>query len=82
MIAAIVNLLDYDVYDLELTAVKSNTHLRNLLVETTSKTGKRIRVVLAIILIRDCLIVSVRNLVVIQLLHSDTSFLYLFLYFG
>ncbi|KAF9609119.1 hypothetical protein IFM89_013373 [Coptis chinensis] len=37
MIAAIANFLDYDIYDLELTAVKSNTELRKLLIETTSK---------------------------------------------
>lgn len=37
MIAAIANLLNYDIYDLELTAVKNNTELRKLLIETTSK---------------------------------------------
>uniref|UniRef100_A0A0D9Y1V6 AAA+ ATPase domain-containing protein n=1 Tax=Leersia perrieri TaxID=77586 RepID=A0A0D9Y1V6_9ORYZ len=37
MIAAIANFLDYDVYDLELTAVKSNTDLRKLYIETTGK---------------------------------------------
>lgn len=37
MIAAMANLLKYDVYDLELTAVKDNTELRKLLIETTSK---------------------------------------------
>ncbi|KAG2679201.1 hypothetical protein I3760_11G040000 [Carya illinoinensis] len=37
MIAAMANLLDYDVYDLELTAVKDNTELRKLLIETTAK---------------------------------------------
>jgi chaperone BCS1 len=37
MIAAMANLLGYDVYDLELTAVKDNTELRKLLIETTSK---------------------------------------------
>ncbi|XP_068647106.1 AAA-ATPase At3g28580-like [Aristolochia californica] len=37
MIAAIANFLGYDVYDLELTAVGSNTELRDLLVSTTSK---------------------------------------------
>jgi AAA+ superfamily predicted ATPase len=37
MIAAMANLLYYDVYDLELTAVKDNTELRKLLIETTSK---------------------------------------------
>ena len=37
MIAAMANFLSYDVYDLELTAVKDNTELRKLLIETTSK---------------------------------------------
>eukprot|EP00262_Sarcandra_glabra_P006063 TRINITY_DN18103_c0_g1_i1.p1 TRINITY_DN18103_c0_g1~~TRINITY_DN18103_c0_g1_i1.p1 ORF type:complete len:488 (+),score=66.80 TRINITY_DN18103_c0_g1_i1:117-1580(+) len=37
MIAAIANFLDYDVYDLELTAVKNNTELRKLLIDTTGK---------------------------------------------
>ncbi|OEL33275.1 AAA-ATPase ASD, mitochondrial [Dichanthelium oligosanthes] len=37
MIAAMANYLDYDVYDLELTAVKSNTELRRLFIETTGK---------------------------------------------
>ncbi|KAF7135008.1 hypothetical protein RHSIM_Rhsim08G0162700 [Rhododendron simsii] len=37
MIAAMANLLNYDVYDLELTAVKDNTELRKLLIEITSK---------------------------------------------
>ncbi|XVF12717.1 hypothetical protein REPUB_Repub08aG0143500 [Reevesia pubescens] len=37
MIAAMANLLDYDVYDLELTAVKDNTELRRLLIETSNK---------------------------------------------
>ncbi|KAI6675297.1 hypothetical protein NL676_003203 [Syzygium grande] len=37
MIAAMANFLHYDVYDLELTAVKDNTELRKLLIETTSK---------------------------------------------
>jgi SpoVK/Ycf46/Vps4 family AAA+-type ATPase len=37
MIAAIANYLDYDVYDLELTAVKNNTELRKLFIETTGK---------------------------------------------
>ncbi|KAG9456416.1 hypothetical protein H6P81_000924 [Aristolochia fimbriata] len=37
MIAAIANFLGYDVYDLELTAVGSNTELRNLLASTTTK---------------------------------------------
>nr|GEW23195.1 AAA-ATPase ASD, mitochondrial-like [Tanacetum cinerariifolium] len=37
MIAAIANFLNYDIYDLELTAVKDNTELRRLLIETSSK---------------------------------------------
>ncbi|KAK1379761.1 hypothetical protein POM88_026505 [Heracleum sosnowskyi] len=37
MIAAMANLLNYDIYDLELTAVRNNTELRMLLTETTSK---------------------------------------------
>ncbi|KAG8049390.1 hypothetical protein GUJ93_ZPchr0009g221 [Zizania palustris] len=37
MIAAMANFLDYDVYDLELTAVKNNTELRKLYIETTGK---------------------------------------------
>ncbi|CAK9184743.1 unnamed protein product [Ilex paraguariensis] len=37
MIAAMANLLDYDVYDLELTSVRDNTELKRLLIETTSK---------------------------------------------
>ncbi|XVE83861.1 hypothetical protein DITRI_Ditri16bG0122000 [Diplodiscus trichospermus] len=37
MIAAIANLLDYDVYDLELTTVKDNTELRRLLIDTPNK---------------------------------------------
>ena len=37
MIAAIANFLDYDVYDLEFTAVKSNTDLRMLLNDTSNK---------------------------------------------
>ncbi|XP_043704597.1 AAA-ATPase ASD, mitochondrial-like [Telopea speciosissima] len=37
MIASMANLLDYDIYDLELTAVKDNTELRKLLIETSSK---------------------------------------------
>ncbi|KAF5476914.1 hypothetical protein F2P56_003604 [Juglans regia] len=37
MIAAIANLLEYDVYDLELTAVKDNTELRKLMIETSAK---------------------------------------------
>jgi chaperone BCS1 len=37
MVAAMANLLQYDVYDLELTSVKDNTELRKLLIETSSK---------------------------------------------
>lgn len=37
MIAAMANLLQYDIYDLELTSVKDNTELRKLLTETTPK---------------------------------------------
>jgi SpoVK/Ycf46/Vps4 family AAA+-type ATPase len=37
MIAAIANFMDYDVYDLELTAVKTNTELRKIFIETTGK---------------------------------------------
>lgn len=37
MIAALANFLNYDIYDLELTHVKSNLHLRKLLLHTTSK---------------------------------------------
>jgi ATP-dependent 26S proteasome regulatory subunit len=37
MIAAIANFLEYDVYDLELTAVKTNTELRKIFIETTGK---------------------------------------------
>lgn len=37
MIAAMANHLGYDIYDLELTAVKDNTELRRLLIETSSK---------------------------------------------
>ncbi|CAI9777531.1 unnamed protein product [Fraxinus pennsylvanica] len=37
MIAAMANLLKYDVYDLELTAVKDNTELRKLLIDTSNK---------------------------------------------
>nr|GMD03553.1 AAA-ATPase ASD, mitochondrial-like [Ipomoea batatas] len=37
MVAAMANLLEYDVYDLELTAVKDNTTLRKLLIDTSSK---------------------------------------------
>ncbi|KAF8013025.1 hypothetical protein BT93_I1018 [Corymbia citriodora subsp. variegata] len=37
MIAAMANFLNYNVYDLELTAVKDNTELKKLLIETSSK---------------------------------------------
>ncbi|KAK6127264.1 hypothetical protein DH2020_038990 [Rehmannia glutinosa] len=37
MIAAMANLLNYDLYDLELTAVKDNTELKKLLIATSSK---------------------------------------------
>lgn len=37
MIAAMANFLNYDVYDVELTAVKDNNGLRKLLIETSSK---------------------------------------------
>ncbi|KAJ8438096.1 hypothetical protein Cgig2_015353 [Carnegiea gigantea] len=37
MIAAMANLLEYDVYDLELTAVEDNTQLRRLLINTSGK---------------------------------------------
>uniref|UniRef100_A0A0D6QS31 AAA+ ATPase domain-containing protein n=1 Tax=Araucaria cunninghamii TaxID=56994 RepID=A0A0D6QS31_ARACU len=37
MIAAIANFLEYDIYDLELTEVKSNTELRKLLIATSNK---------------------------------------------
>ncbi|CAL4927883.1 unnamed protein product [Urochloa decumbens] len=37
MIAAMANYLDYDIYDIELTSVHSNTDLRKLFIETTSK---------------------------------------------
>ena len=37
MIAAMANLLNYDLYDLELTSVRDNTELRSLLIETSSK---------------------------------------------
>lgn len=37
MIAAMANLLKYDVYDLELTSVKDNTELRKLLIDISSK---------------------------------------------
>ncbi|XVF60451.1 hypothetical protein PTKIN_Ptkin08bG0047700 [Pterospermum kingtungense] len=37
MIAAMANLLNYDIYDLELTTVKNNAELRKLLTYTSSK---------------------------------------------
>jgi hypothetical protein len=37
MIAAMANYLDYDIYDIELTSVRTNTDLRKLFIETTSK---------------------------------------------
>ncbi|KAK7316375.1 hypothetical protein VNO77_35374 [Canavalia gladiata] len=37
MIAAMANFMNYDVYDLELTAVKDNSELRKLLINTSSK---------------------------------------------
>ncbi|XP_010919724.2 AAA-ATPase At3g50940 [Elaeis guineensis] len=37
LVAAIANLLEFDVYDLQLTTVPSNSHLRHLLVSTTPK---------------------------------------------
>ncbi|XP_047088879.1 AAA-ATPase At3g28580-like [Lolium rigidum] len=37
MIAAMANHLDYDVYDIELTSVHSNTELRKLFIQTKSK---------------------------------------------
>ncbi|KAJ4769576.1 P-loop containing nucleoside triphosphate hydrolases superfamily protein [Rhynchospora pubera] len=37
MISAIANFLEYDIYDLELTTVKSNSELRKLFIETTGK---------------------------------------------
>ncbi|KAJ7970932.1 AAA-ATPase [Quillaja saponaria] len=37
MIAAMANLLNYDVYDLELTTIRDNTELRRLLMETSRK---------------------------------------------
>ena len=37
MVAAMANHLEYDVYDFELTSVKTNTELRKLLIETKSK---------------------------------------------
>ncbi|KAJ4951078.1 hypothetical protein NE237_027910 [Protea cynaroides] len=37
LIAAIANFLEFDIYDLELTAVTSNSQLRKLLISTSSK---------------------------------------------
>ncbi|KAG6469858.1 AAA-ATPase At3g28580-like [Zingiber officinale] len=37
MIACMANFLDYDVYDIELTAIRHNTDLRRLIVNTTGK---------------------------------------------
>ncbi|PON59456.1 Spastin [Parasponia andersonii] len=37
MVSAMANLLNYDIYDLELTAVRDNTDLRRLLIDTSSK---------------------------------------------
>ncbi|GLT35418.1 hypothetical protein SLA2020_098720 [Shorea laevis] len=37
MIAAMANLLHYDVYDLELTTIKDNTELKRLLIDTSNK---------------------------------------------
>ncbi|KAF3444733.1 hypothetical protein FNV43_RR14426 [Rhamnella rubrinervis] len=37
MIAAMANYLEYDIYDLELTAVKDNTDLKKLLIDTSNK---------------------------------------------
>ncbi|ESW23175.1 hypothetical protein PHAVU_004G024800 [Phaseolus vulgaris] len=37
MIAAMANFMNYDVYDLELTAVKDNSDLRKLLINTSNK---------------------------------------------
>ena len=34
MIAAMANYLDYDVYDFELTSVKTNTELRHMFIDT------------------------------------------------
>ncbi|KAF3506335.1 hypothetical protein F2Q69_00001081 [Brassica cretica] len=43
MIAAMANYLGYDIYDLELTEVHSNSELRKLLMKTSSKIGSEIR---------------------------------------
>lgn len=37
MIAAIANFMDYDIYDLELTSVQDNAELKQLLIDTRSK---------------------------------------------
>jgi SpoVK/Ycf46/Vps4 family AAA+-type ATPase len=37
MVAAMANYLDYDIYDVELTVVHTNSDLRKLLIDTTSK---------------------------------------------
>ncbi|KAG8080999.1 hypothetical protein GUJ93_ZPchr0007g3746 [Zizania palustris] len=37
MIAAMANYLDYDIYDIELTSVRTNSDLRKIFIETTSK---------------------------------------------
>uniref|UniRef100_A0A0D9WWF7 Uncharacterized protein n=1 Tax=Leersia perrieri TaxID=77586 RepID=A0A0D9WWF7_9ORYZ len=37
MIAVMANYLDYDIYDIELTSVATNTDLRKLFIQTTSK---------------------------------------------
>ncbi|CAL5367997.1 unnamed protein product [Camellia sinensis] len=37
MIAAMANLIEYDIYDLELTAVKDNSELRKKLIDTSGK---------------------------------------------
>ncbi|KAJ6737899.1 BCS1 AAA-TYPE ATPASE [Salix koriyanagi] len=37
MIAAMANLLDYDVYDIELTTIKDNSELRKLLIDTKGR---------------------------------------------
>ncbi|KAL5199110.1 hypothetical protein ABZP36_002622 [Zizania latifolia] len=37
MIAAMANYLDYDIYDIELTSVRTNTDLRKIFIETTNK---------------------------------------------
>jgi hypothetical protein len=37
MIVVVANYLDYDVYDIKLTSVRTNTDLRKLFIETTSK---------------------------------------------